>query len=183
VSPFIPLAEQARWRTIYELLRQTPIDGVLTYAVMGEALDLDPDDDRHTLQVAMRRAAREFEQIDLHAVTPLINVGYRVVRPPEHYDLARRHQRRSSRELAKGHSKVVNVDVTALDPLTRHAFEVVGQALVYQMAFNKRLDIRQRSLENTVREVATQQQRTASWTAEQFAEFNARLQRLEGDTD
>lgn len=183
MSPFTPLAEQARWRTIYDLLRQTPVDGVLTYTAMGEALSLHPAKDRHVLQVATRRAAAEFEQIDKHAVTPVINTGYRVVKAPEHYDLARRHQRRSSRELVKGHSKVVNVDVTALDPITRHAFDVVGQALVAQMTFNRRLDIRQSSLERAVREVHAQQQKTAQWTAEQLQEFNDRLKRLEGDPD
>ncbi|BBC66956.1 hypothetical protein MMRN_38520 [Mycobacterium marinum] len=116
MSPFEPAGAVARWRVLYDLLGERTVGDVLTYDTMAEALELDPVKDRHTIQVAMRRAAKELEQEDKHALEPVQNVGYRIVEPEEHLKLARQHQRRSSRALVRGHSKVVNVDLSSVDP-------------------------------------------------------------------
>lgn len=175
MSPFEPVGETARWRTIYNHLADTPVDGVLTYEAMGEALDLDPVKDRHTIQVAMRRAAKELEAEDNRAVEAVKNVGYRVVQPEEHLRLARYQQRRSSRALARGHSKVVNVDLSNVDPEIRQAFQVVASAFAMQMEFNRRTDVRQKRLEESLEAVREKSSRTD----DEVAELRARLERLE----
>lgn len=178
MSPFEPAGETARWRILYDLLSGRTVGDVLNYEVMAEALDLDPIEDRHTIQLAMRRASKELELENKHAVEAVQNVGYRIVEPEEHLRLARGQQRRSSRALARGHSKVVNVDLSNVDPEVRNAFQVVASAFAMQMEFNRRTDVRQKKLEdalNAVREKSTR-------TDEEVAELRARLDRLERDT-
>lgn len=179
MSPFVPVGEQARWRTIYDLLRDTKVNDVLTYSKMAVALELHPNEDRHTLQVAMRRAAREFLEVDSHAVTPVVNKGYRVVEATEHYDLARRHQRRSSRELVRGRSKITHVDFAALDPATQKAFEVVAQAFSAQLDFCRRLDIRQRQLSSALANIQQDHDQAKQRTEEELQSMQERLARLE----
>lgn len=175
MSPFEPVGETARWRVLYQLLKETNIDGVLTYERMGVALDLDPAQDRHTIQVAMRRAAKELEDVDKQAVEAVPTVGYRVVWPEEHLSLARSQQRRSSRALVRGHSKVVNVNLEGVAPEIQNAFHVVAAAFAMQMDFNRRTDVRQKKLEEALGAVLEQSTRTD----EEVAELRLRLERLE----
>lgn len=171
MSPFQPQGEQARWRIVYAILQDRSVGDTITYEELGALLDVD---DRHTLQMAVRRAGQEYLEIDKRALDAVPNVGYRIVEAGEHLRLAKKDQRRSSRALRRGHSKVVNVDLTLLDEESRRAFEVVAQAFSLQMTFNKRMDVRQKRLEQAVASMAEQHERTAS----EVAELRARLDRL-----
>lgn len=177
MSPFQPAGDRARWRDVYDLLQDTKTGDVLTYEEIGAALKLDPDDDRHMIQMAMRRAAKEHEEADRRAVEAVPKEGYRVVEAPEHLRLARGQQKRAGRALARGQSKVTNVDLSGLEPETRRAFEVVARAFAMQMDFNKRLDVRQAKLEQAVGAMSERTERTE----QEIAELKARLARLEGD--
>lgn len=177
MSPFQPAGDRARWRDVYDLLQDTKTGDVLTYEEIGAALKLDPDDDRHMIQMAMRRAAKEHEEAGRRAVEAVPNEGYRVVEAPEHLRLARGQQKRAGRALARGQSKVTNVDLSGLEPETRRAFEVVARAFAMQMDFNKRLDVRQAKLEQAVGAMSERTERTE----QEIAELKARLARLEGD--
>lgn len=177
MSPFAPAGNQARWRALYDLLVTASVDSVVTYDQMGEAVNLHPDDDRHAIQMALRRAAQEFEEADKHALVAIPNVGYRVVEAREHLTLAKDQQRRASRALARGHSKVVNVDATGVNPEVRHALMVVAQALSMQMDMSRRLDVRQSNLERVVQVVTAKQERSD----EEVADLKARLARLESE--
>jgi hypothetical protein len=163
---------------LYDLLRVRQVGDLVDYPTMAEALELDPVKDRTAIQLAMRRAAQELETEDKHAVDAVSGVGYRIVEPTAHLDLARRHQRKAGRSLARGHSKAVNVDFNAVDPETRRAFEVVASAFAAQMDFNRRMDVRQRNLERAVEAVTQRSERTN----EELATLRARLARLENET-
>ena len=175
MSPFEPVGETARWRIIYNTLQQRKVDDVLTYEEMAKLLELDATADKHVIQVAMRRAAIELETVDKHAVEAVVNVGYRIVEPEEHLRLAKYQQRRSSRALVRGQSKVVNVDLSNVDPEVRQAFQVVASAFAMQMEFNRRTDIRQKKLEESLAAV----RETSTRTEDEVAELRARLERLE----
>lgn len=172
---FQPRGERARWRVIYDMLRGSAVDDVITYERLGEALGLDPGADRHVIQMAMRRAAREHEVSDKRAIDVIPNTGYLIVQAPEHLRLARRHQKKSSKALERGQSKVVNVDLSGLEPETRRAFEVVARAFAMQVDFNRRFDVRQAKLEQAVSAMTERTERTE----EEIAELKARLARLE----
>lgn len=179
MSPFRPSGERARWRILYEMLTALNVDDTISYEEMGEALGLDPDKERHQIQMALRRAGREYEVVDKRALDVIANVGYRVVRAPEHLRLADREQRKAGKALARGHSKVVNVDFNEVDAETRKAFEVVGRAFALQMDFNRRLAYRQGQTEKALREVTNRTERTDA----ELAELRARLARLEQKMD
>lgn len=157
-EPFEPKGLEARWRTLYRLLQDVEVGGVLTYAAMAEALDLDVAADRHTMQLAMRRASKELETVDKHATEAVPNVGYRVVLPPEHLGLAKLHQRKMGRSLDRSRSKVTNVDYNEIDDMTRTTFELVGRALGMQQEMLRRLNIGQHNLEKAVTAVKVQQE-------------------------
>lgn len=174
---FQPIGNRARWRIVYEdLLRPAKVEQVVTYGEFGAALAIDSAD-RPKIRQAIRRAVRELEEADLRTVDAVPNVGYRIVKPEEHLMLARRQQRRSSRALVRGKSKVVNVDLSGVDPETRHAFEVVARAFTLQMDFNRRFDVRQARLESAVMEMAEKTKRTD----DEVAELKARLANLEAE--
>jgi len=179
MSPFESVGETARWRTVYALLQPLPTGSTLEYATIARALGLDPDEDRHTIQMAARRAGVECEQVDKRAIEAIKNVGYRIVEPEEHGRLAVYQQRRSTRALKSGRSKVVNVDLTGLEPEVRKAFEVMAQAFAMQMDFNRRMDVRQKRLETAVNSIEERHDRSAS----EVAKLKERLERLENLTE
>lgn len=177
MSPFDPIGDRARWCIVYDLLRAAAVDDIVTYAEIGTALDLDPGKDRHVIQMAMRRAAKEHEETDKRAIEAVPNRGYRIIPAPENLRLARGHQKKAGKSLERGQSKAVNVDLTGVDPDTRSAFEVVARAFALQMDFNRRLDVRQAKLETTVNAMSQRTDRTEA----EIAELKARLARLERD--
>lgn len=178
MTPFEPAGEEARWKVVYRLLKSKSVGDVLTYAEMGEALGMDPDEDRHSMQMALRRAAKEYLTVDQHALDVMPNVGYRVVTPPEHMNLAKRQQRRSRKALTRGHAQVVHVDMNGMEPEVRKGFELMALAFSAQMSFMKRMDVRQSRLEQAVSAVTPRVERTET----EVAELRERLARLEGQT-
>ncbi len=177
MSPFQPAGERARWHAVYDLLCKTETGDVLTYEVIGEALGLDAESDRHAIQMAVRRAAKEHEIVNKRAIEAAPNQGYRVVEAPEHLRLARGQHKRASKALARGQSKVVHVDLSGLEPETRRAFEVVARAFAMQVEFNKRFDVRQSKLEGAITSMTERTERTE----QEIADLKARLARLEGE--
>lgn len=178
-APFEPIGNQARWKTAYELLSAAPMNGLVTYGELGNALGLDPDAERGLIRQAVHRAAREHEKVDKRAIDAVPNKGYRIVETAEHLDLAKRHQKKSGRSLARGASKVTNVDLNGMEPQVRAAFEVLGHAFRLQMDFNRRFDVRQNQLEQTVREIQDSQSTDRKRTDEEVALLKERLARLE----
>lgn len=177
--PFQPIGDRARWRKIYDLLRGKSVGDSLTYDEISGVLDLHPLNDRHAIQMAVRRAAKELEQEDQRAIEPVVNEGYRVVQPREHLRLARVQQKKSQKALAAGHSKVTHVDLSGMDVETRKAFEVVAVAFSMQMEMTRRLDVGQKRLESAVAAVVERTERSE----EELAELRARLERLEARDD
>jgi hypothetical protein len=175
MTPFTPIGAQARWKTLHASLAAMSVGDVLTYDEMGELLGLHPVRDRKAMQMAMRRASLELERVDKHATEPIPNKGYRIVEPEHHLVLAKRHQRRAGRQLSRGSSKVVNVDLSGMDEHTRQAFHVVASAFALQMDMNRRFDAKQRDLEAAVQAITEDRERSD----EEVAALRQRMERLE----
>jgi hypothetical protein len=179
MSPFQPVGDEPRWRTAYKLLAAAEIDETVTYEALGDALGLHPDDDRHAIQMAVRKAAWEHEVTDNRALDAVPNVGYRIVRIDERIPLARRYQKKAGRSLVRGQSKVEHVDLSGVDPETRRALEVVALAFKMQSDFNRRLDVRQKKLERQVQSAVSAQEHTS----DEIADLRERLEKLEADRE
>jgi hypothetical protein len=175
MSPFVPVGDAARWRFIYDELTKLNVDDVLTYEALADTLDLDAKGDRHKIQMAVRRAAKEYLEVDKRALDAVPNVGYRVVEASEHLMLAQRFQRKSNRALVAGRSRVVNVDMNALEPEARKAFEVVAIAFSQMLDFQRRMDVRQKRLEQAVDTIANQHERSQA----EIDQLKERLAKLE----
>lgn len=180
MSPFDPIGDVSRWKLAYEALRPAATNTVVTYDELGEVLGLHPVRDRHAIQMAMRRAGRELEVVDKRAIDAVPNKGYRIVPAPENLDLARRHQKKAGRSLARGHSKAVNVDMSGIeDPEVRKALELTATAFALQMDFNRRFAVRQSQLEKAVHEITEAQSQDRERSAEEVAKLRERVERLE----
>lgn len=179
-APFEPIGPQARWKTVYALLKKTPTGTIITWKELADELGLDAVRHRMAIRGALSRAAKEHEVEDKRAIEVVRGEGYRPVDARVNIELARKHQRRAGRSLARGHSKAVNVDLNGVDPQVRAALETIGHAFVLQMDFNKRFEGKQARLEQTVRDIADSQEQDRKRTAEEVAELRERLARLEG---
>lgn len=179
MSPFTPAGAVARWKIVYDLLARTEANGILTYEVMGEALSLDPGvpAERHAIQMAVRRAAKEHLEMDLRSVASVPNEGYQVVPTEQKLGLAARQQSRAVRAVKRGRAHVVNADLDSVDDATRALFEAMAWKFEQQDEAMRRLDVRQRRLERQNAAVATHAEQT---TAE-VADLAARLARLEAE--
>lgn len=174
---FAPKGDQARWRTVYDRLKTAAVGDVVTYEELGDALGLHPDNDRHPIQMAIRRAAKQYQDVDNRALDAVPNKGYRVVEASEHIVLAKRHQARSSRALERGHRVATHVDLSQVDEQTRRALETIGAAFSVQMDFNRRMDVRQRRLEQVVAAQSARTDRTEAELAALRAEIEELKQR------
>lgn len=175
--PFQPLGESARWHVLYDkILRKAEIGGLVTYVEMGDALSLHPVDDRQLIRVALRRAAKEYLEVDLRALEVVRGVGYRVVEPSEQLRLAHLQGRKARRSVGRGQVLTHHVDLSLIgDPETRKAFETVANGFAAVADLMKRVDARQGRVEQAVATVTTRQERSD----DELAALRARLDRLE----
>jgi len=171
-APFEPIGEVARWQTIYKRLRAGQVGEVIEYSELEEMF---PDATRAVIQGSMRRAAREFEITDKHAVEAVKNRGYRIVQPVEHMRLAKNYQRRSSRSLVRAANKVTHVDLSALTPEVKATFALMATALSQQQETMRRLNIGQKRLQEQVDSIKEQ----SKLTDDEVAVLRERLDKLE----
>lgn len=162
---------RALWYAAYELLKGVAINDVLTYEDLETALDRP----RAGVQASMRRAAKELLNEDKRAVIAVPNVGYRVIEPGEHLDVAKTRQRRSTRQLQRGQDVITNVDMSGMTPELRKMFGAVGTAFSLQLDFMRRLDVGQRKLADRLDAMAPKVDRTV----EDVEKLKARLAALE----
>jgi hypothetical protein len=174
MSPFQPAGARARWRVIYDMLTASKPGDTVTYDDMGKALELDPDKDRHLIQMAVRRAGREYLLVDCRALEPVPNTGYVIVESAKQLVLAGKHQVKARRSIRRGREQVTHVDVSGLDEATRQMFEIMAWKFAQQDEAIRRLDVRQ---QRTQRQLAA----AVSATSGEMAELRARLEKLEAD--
>lgn len=175
MSPFTPVGTRARWKVIYDLLTRAEVGDVITYDEMAGALDLDPDDDRHTIQMAMRRAALEHLRNEFRSVEVVRGEGYRIAETVQKLEIASRHQVRAIRQVRRGREHVVNVDLNGVDDATRSLFEAMAWKFAQQDETIHRLDVRQRRHERQLAAAQADHQQTQ----DQLTALGERLARLE----
>lgn len=123
MSPFAPKGEIAQWRIIYRLFQQAATDQTLTYEQLGDALELDPADDRHRIQAAARKAAKQFLDVNDRAVEVVPNVGYKVVPAVRQIPMAGQQVDRAGRALDRGRALTTHV---RMEELTEQERQIVN---------------------------------------------------------
>lgn len=175
MSPFTPLGDRARWQIVYDLLVNTTTGSIVTYQDMGNALGLDPVTERHKIQMAMRRAAKEHLENDLRSVAPVPNEGYRVVETSRKLELARQQQSRAVRAVKRGRDHVSYADLSGVDEPTREVFKAMAWKFMQQDELIHRLDVRQKRHERQLHAAVTAQEQTS----QQLTDLQERLAKLE----
>lgn len=117
--PFEPKGEIAQWRIIYRLFQETDIDTTLSYNELGEALDLDPTTERHRIQAAARRAAKQLLEVDDRAVEVVPDVGYRLVSAVRQIPMAGQQVERAGRALDRGRALTTHLRMDELSEQER----------------------------------------------------------------
>jgi hypothetical protein len=179
MAAFVPQGDRARWKILYDLLRKAATGDVVTYQAMADALGLDADADRHAIQMAARRAAQELLKADLRSTDVVPNEGYQVVETVRKLDIARRHQGRAARSVARGRAQVDNADLSTVDDATRAIFEAMAWKFEQQDEALRRLDVRARRHERQLKAATSAQAQTEA----QMADLAARLAKLEADRE
>ena len=156
-------------------MKKTEVNVVLTYSYMAGVLDLDPVRDREEIRQAFYRAAKKHEREDKRAVEVVKGVGYRVVEAKEHLALARKHQKRSGRQLSKAVGKVTNVDLNGMDPAVRQGFEMVRGIFLLQEDFNRRTARKLQNHDEAIQSLIQAKDRTEA----EREELKSRIERLE----
>jgi hypothetical protein len=122
MSPFKPQGEIAQWRIAYDAFKAAAVGDEITYARLGELLDIDAGHSRHRIQAAARRAAKKLLLSDDRAVETVPETGYRIVPAVRQIPMAGQQVERATRALEKGHDLSVHI---RLDELSETEREVV----------------------------------------------------------
>ena len=135
---FTPKGDVAEWRMLYDRIRSLDIGGILTYEDMDEILGRDFKEDRGPIY----RCAKELEDNDHRTLAAVRNVGYRIVEPREHAQLATHHHRKSRRQLGKAVGKAASADRSKLTADERQRIDGLEMSLRRHADMIRRLDER-----------------------------------------
>jgi hypothetical protein len=117
--PFEPKGEIAQWRVVYRLFQTAEVGSTLDYPSLGEALDLDPVTERHRIQAAARRAAKQLLEVDDRAVEVVTDVGYRIVDAVRQIPMAGQQVDRAGRALDRGRALTTHIRMDELSEQER----------------------------------------------------------------
>jgi len=183
VSAFQPQGSTARWRLLYDLLRERETGDVVTYEEMGKLLSLDPVGQRQTIQMAMRRAAYEFLYKDLKALETVTNVGYRIAVAEHRPGLVRQFNRRAGNALERAHATATKIDLSGVDMQARRVLEGMALLTARQQEINRIMHLRQERMERAVQALQSDQERSETETQRLLADLNKRLGQVESKLD
>lgn len=150
---FEPKGAEPMWAPIYRTLSTLPVGAVLAYDVLAEAVGWDIRVDR----APFYRALRELERENSRSMANVPGTGYRVVEAREHGDLARKHQRRSARQVVKAGQKLASADRAHLTAEERERFDSWELRLKQAETVIRRLHARTTVLEKRTAETAAGQ--------------------------
>ena len=181
---FEPHGERARWQVLYEELASLNFGDLLTYERMADLLDL-PLDQRHSMQLAMRRAAKELAVENARHIQAVRGVGYEIVDLAGQVKMTKRGKRKADRAMVVAQRPIVYVDQAALAeaPATiREAFIKVGQVMDALAYAHRRAELRTDRIERTLDLVREEQEGDRVRTQEEIDLMKTRLARLEAQS-
>ena len=162
---FKPKGEVAEWEMLYDFLTTKEKGTVIKYAQLSAVLGRDLLEARSPLY----RAMQELEMKDSRSLINVPGVGYRITIAQEHEGLARKHHKKSRRQIAKSLMKIESADKSQLTREERQRFENIEISLKQQADMIKRLDKRVAVVE--------QKQKTHDGTAAKLDKLMAALER------
>jgi hypothetical protein len=150
---------QAQWRTVYDALVRMDIGNTITDE---ELVALLPDAAEGSVRSAFYRALQEMERERKRSFARVRGVGYRMVQPIEHADLARGQHRKAKRRLKSAHSKAHSADRSLLTQEERQRLDALEINLSRQRDMIARLNGRVEKLDASLKDARRDQKSDAA---------------------
>jgi hypothetical protein len=173
-APFEPQGEVSKRQMLVDLLSQAPVDSVVPYAEMEALIE----GNRSVVQACVHQAQSALSRDHNVSLKAVRNVGYRVVPPMEHVDLAVAQQRKARRGMGRGRRHVDYVDMSELTEPQRQVISNVAGVLARQQAQIQRIDRRQAILESAFTEKLQGDVKRDAATQSRLSRIEAELARL-----
>lgn len=171
---FTPKGAVSQRQTVLDLVADTPHGEVVPY----EALEIALNADRRAVLCAVNQAKPSMQKLFCKSVVAVRGIGYRVLHPGEHLELAKTHQKRGRRQTKRAKSAVANTDRSMLSELERVKYDIAVQTVSALERFERRADLRYASRERLDSFIRNQSD-VNSRTAGEVVDLKDRLARLE----
>lgn len=123
---FQPAGEKARWRIAFDIFATAERGTVVMYDHLRQEMACD----QASMQAAVRQAVPRLEKQMNRTLTPVRGVGYRVVLPEGHIELARQHLDKARESTNRAKSKVEHVDLNGVPVEARQALTAIRDHVV-----------------------------------------------------
>lgn len=175
---FEPLGDRSRREILTDFFGGVEYGATVEYDRLAGMLGLDPGD-RTTVRAAINQSKKSIEKAHKRVLRAVRGVGYRVVDPSQHVEVAQEHHRRSVRSIKRGRSAVENVDLARLTEDQRRLALATGAILGWQLQQIRRLEVRQAQTEKVLEGVTVKLEENRETTDARLAVLEARLRRME----
>ncbi len=172
---FKPKAELPQWKMVYDELQMLNVGETIEYEALAAAVGFDVRSNRSPIY----KAQRVLETEQHRTIANVLGVGYRVVEALEHETLARKHHKRSKKQLSKATARIRSADRSKLSAEDRKRFDAIELNLSRQSEMIRRLDNRVQQVESAVKESRAQQAELRAQQDEHRSAVEDRLARLE----
>lgn len=123
---FKPKGDKSLAVIVVEMSAQSDHGHLLTFSVLGNALELDANQERQRIRQAVAAARPLLLRDHGKALVPLRGQGYRIAQPGELSGVAQEHRRRSERQIEKALAVIEHGDVSSGTEAERRRFQQVG---------------------------------------------------------
>lgn len=138
-APFEPVGERSRWTDILELLVPHAIDDLVTYEQFSAAAGVE---DIRTRRGDIYKAMEVLQRDHQRTIEVVRNKGYRICAANEHGRLAKKHHKRSKRQLAKAVAKAASSNRAELTDEERRRIDSMEMTLRSHADMIRRLERR-----------------------------------------
>jgi hypothetical protein len=140
----------AKWRILYDALRELGPGGLLSYEDMAALLGEDYDDvkARNRIYSSGRRAVQEMLNVDGRVFKIHRGLGYHEANAKQVLQAVVRHQGRALAETDRAVTKVRTVDPSQLDHTTAETVRATELLISQQQQAMRALDVRQKRVTN-----------------------------------
>lgn len=172
-APFEPVNGVPRWKLILDVLVPLEVDEAVTFEQLNAVAGIDVRTSRGDLY----RAVQELESGHRRTMESVRNVGYRVVAANEHGRLAKKHHKRSRRQIDKAIRKTDSSDRSKLTEAERRELDSMGSTLRSHRDMIRRLELRADRTEARLQIVEQVQDKDASVQAARIDALEEALRR------
>lgn len=172
-APFESINTVPRWKMILDVITPLEVDEAVTFDQLNDAAGIDVREVRGDLY----RAIQTLESDHHRTMESVRTVGYRVVAANEHGRLAKKHHKKSRRQIDKAIRKADSSDRSKLTEVERREIDSMGSTLRSHRDMIRRLELRVDRTEARLQLVEQVQDKDASAQASRIDALEEALRR------